>query len=67
MPIVNTVLKTQNFVLRACISSCLHTQMHTQINGKEESFGGDRYSYYLDCVDGSIGKRICTNPQNNIH
>ena len=32
------------------------------IKGHEESFGGDRYSYYLDCVDGSIGKRICTNP-----
>ena len=41
--------------------------MHTQINRKKERFGGDRYSYDLDCADGFIGKRICTNPQNRIY
>lgn len=34
---------------------------------QEETFGGDRYIYYLDCGDGFTGVCIYSNPSNCLY
>lgn len=39
-----------------------HMHIHTNTHTQKETFGGDKYAYYIDCGDGFMGICICPNP-----
>ena len=72
MPIVdNTVLHTQKNVKKVDLMlSGLITHKKSKTKKQKEykeTFGGDRYVYYLVCGDGNTSVYICPNSQNCTH
>lgn len=65
MPIINnTIYIAKKFVRKVDFLNVLNK---TKPKGHEETFKGDRYIYYFDCVDGFTGIYVYAQIHKSVH